>query len=171
MNLGVWDYVLSWTPILIRLFLTFVSGSNESQCDVMLVSQLRHFLTVLQITLGSMKLSFIKGDWLLSCLWNETFLQSVNFMLPKVVGILLKINLHAFCPFWVFFILIFCTLLYWNQMDVVYRKWIVIIVMVLSIPVIMNIEMLLCLWFFRKLRCTIYSWGMMLHQWVIGYTW
>jgi len=30
-------------------------------------------------------------------------------------------------------------------MDVVYRKWIVIIVMVLSIPVIMNIEMLLCL--------------------------
>jgi len=36
---------------------------------------------------------------LLSCLWNETFLQSVNFMLPKVVGILLKVNFQAFVHF------------------------------------------------------------------------
>jgi len=36
---------------------------------------------------------------LLSCLWNETFLQSVNFMLPKVLGILLKVNSQAFVHF------------------------------------------------------------------------
>jgi hypothetical protein len=66
-------------------------------------------------TQNSQVLFFLDWGLLLLSLteWTSFSLIDVNFMLTKIVGILLHINIRAFCAFWVFYLFIahFCQFL------------------------------------------------------------
>ena len=83
-------------------------------------------------------------------------------MLPKVVHILLKINLHDFCPFWVWYFCYWYSVIYWNQMGIVCWKWIVIFVMVISVPVSHEHWDATVLMILQEIKMYVYSWGLRL---------
>lgn len=83
-------------------------------------------------------------------------------MLPKVVHILLKINFHDFCPFWVWYFCYWYPVIYWNQIGIVCWKWIVIFVMVISVPVSHEHWDATVLMILQEIKMYVYSRGLRL---------
>jgi hypothetical protein len=110
MILGVWDFSLSQSPILILLFWPYVASCNKSRwaeptwLAIWLSPPFWHYTNHCQL---SQALSFMKWDWQLLW-WNGNLLQSFNVVYgSKNCFYFITKDLPAFNTFLVFLVVFF----------------------------------------------------------------
>jgi hypothetical protein len=97
------DFALLWSPILILLFLPLVTGSDKFGWEHMADKSASPTCGQLLIS-RSARSSPVWGWLLLCCVQWDSFNQSVSFMLPKSVSILMRKNICAFYDCGIFYI-------------------------------------------------------------------
>jgi hypothetical protein len=95
-----------------------------------------HLLLLLRSLSALPSWVFIKWGWLLSCFVDwDSINHLICFVLPKSVGVLLKITSVAFLLFQVILCCYLCVICSWNQISILYWQRIAVFVTVLSLPV------------------------------------